>query len=121
MRSSVKEKRRFIFKLFFMKRRNTFYLIALASIPMFAWEAARGIFNRDVYLFLYFTVITNACTWFYFILKMCYIRFSRKSFNVRFFSSVYFRRTSFAKARPGWTMSLQSLVWSIPYRFLLYV
>lgn len=47
-------------------------LLSLLSLPVFAVEGWRGIKNRDLHLFLFFTILTNVVTWVYFLIKFVY-------------------------------------------------
>ena len=47
-------------------------LLSLLSLPVFAVEGWNGIKNKDLHLFLFFTILTNVFTWMYFLIKFMY-------------------------------------------------
>lgn len=64
--------------LLHMNSRFAFLVIAILSLPMFMWETILSIVNGNFQLFYYFTIITNALTWIYFVIKAVYVAFSSK-------------------------------------------
>lgn len=61
-----------------MNSRVAFLVIGILSLPMFLWETVLSIVNGNFQLFYYFTILTNALTWFYFVMKVGYVLFSSK-------------------------------------------
>ena len=61
-----------------MNSRVAFLVIGILSLPMFLWETVLSIVNGNFQLFYYFTILTNALTWLYFVMKVGYVLFSSK-------------------------------------------
>lgn len=60
-------------------------LVCIVATPVFVWEFVRGVIMRDYHLFLYFTILTNALTCVYFIVKGLYIiiRYGKSDLSFR--------------------------------------